>query len=65
MVTVAGMDTALELEESDTIAPPEGAAGEICTVPVTAPPLATEFCDKVTARPGMIVWISEADSARL
>ena len=46
-VTVAGTDAVLELDESATTAPPEGATAERTTLPVTVPPLATEVGDKV------------------
>ena len=46
-VTVAGTDASPEPEESATIAPPEGAAVESTTLPVTVPPLATELADRV------------------
>ena len=40
-------DAVLEPEESATTAPPEGAAAESTTLPVTVPPLATELGDRV------------------
>jgi hypothetical protein len=46
-VTVAGTDASLEPEESATTAPPEGAAAESTTLPVTVPPLATELAERV------------------
>jgi hypothetical protein len=46
-VTVAGTDASLEPEASATTAPPEGAAAESTTFPVTVPPLATELADRV------------------
>jgi hypothetical protein len=47
-VTVLGTDaTRNEPEVSATTAPPEGAGPERATVPVTVPPLTTEFADNV------------------
>ena len=46
-VTVTGTDAALELDDSETAAPPEGAGAESMTLPLTVPPLATEFEDSV------------------
>jgi hypothetical protein len=46
-ILVAGTDTVLEPEDSATTAPPESAAVESTRIPVTVPPLATEFGDRV------------------
>jgi hypothetical protein len=48
MVTVAGTDATLELEERATTVPPAGAAEESKTVPVSATPPATAATGSVT-----------------
>jgi hypothetical protein len=47
-VTVPGTEAAVDPEESVTTAPPVGAAPDNTTLPVTLPPLTTEFGDRMT-----------------
>jgi hypothetical protein len=56
-VTVVGTDAALELEDSETSAPPEGADAVSVTVPITLPPLDTELAASITPWTAVVTFV--------
>jgi hypothetical protein len=60
-VTVAGTVAVALLLDSDTDAPPSGAAAVSVTVPVTADPPTTELADSVTDDNAGVTDVGEVD----